>query len=204
MLLWKKLLALLNFESHLRLSCQGQTKLILWPYMAHGPNVPHPCSKQTGEIGQEGVRIQARSCLRLIFPGDQTTLYRAKEEGKFPGLCQDSLEGLSGTQGQCFKEGRRGQPWKGMAPGDELREPAGQSQAIWVEHHCVCWTQHRQPVRKSRGVETCGEEVARGQIIEGLWTFTLLVMGRLGDILGKAGHDLIYILKASMKLLFES
>lgn len=60
------------------------------------------------------------------------------------------------------------------------------------------------PVRKSRGVETCGEEVARGQIIEGLWTFTLVVMGRLGDILSKAGHDLFYILKASMKLLFES
>lgn len=53
-----------------------------------------------------------------------------------------------------------------------------------MEHHCVFWTQHRDPNEEEQ--RTCGEELARGQIIEGLWTFILVVMGRLGDILGKA------------------
>lgn len=38
--------------------------------------------------------------------------------------------------------------------------------------------------RKSRGFETV-KEVAEDQIMKGLWKCTLLVMGSLGDILGK-------------------
>lgn len=172
--------------------------------MARGPNVPHPGSKQTGEIGQEGVRIRARSWPSpdLSWRSDHTLGSQGGK--KVPWTLSGQARGLiQAHKGSALKK-VTGVSHERAWHLKMSSEPAGRSQIIWVEHHYVCWTQHREPSEdQSRGVETCDEEVARDQIIEGLWTFTLVVMRRLGDILGKAGHDLIYILKVSMKLLFE-